>query len=93
MIRDYFQQQNGVGFDYAYTYPGMNRVLQSVGRVIRSETDCGVVLLIDARFSEVRYRRLFPAWWKFVRVRHSSALGEAIAGFWNGRDIVPVCNR
>ena len=76
LIRDYFQQQNVVGFDYAYTYPGMNRVLQSVGRVIRSETDCGVVLLIDARFSEVRYRRLFPPWWKFVRVRHSSALGD-----------------
>jgi len=92
LIRDYFQQQNVVGFDYAYTYPGMNRVLQSVGRVIRSETDCGVVLLIDARFSEVRYRRLFPAWWKFVQVRHSSALGEAIADFWNGRDRVPVCN-
>lgn len=93
LIRDYFQRQNVVGFDYAYTYPGMNRVLQSVGRVIRSETDCGVVLLIDARFSEVRYRRLFPPWWKFVRVRHSSALGEAIADFWNGREIVPVCNR
>jgi DNA excision repair protein ERCC-2 len=93
LIRDYFQQQNVAGFDYAYTYPGMNRVLQSVGRVIRSETDCGVVLLIDARFSEVRYRRLFPAWWKYIRVRHSSALGEAIADFWNGREIVPVCNR
>lgn len=93
LIRDYFQQQNVVGFDYAYTYPCMNRVLQSVGRVIRSETDCGVVLLIDARFSEVRYRRLFPPWWKFVRVRHCSALGEAIADFWNGREIVPVCGR
>jgi DNA excision repair protein ERCC-2 len=91
LIRDYFQQQNVVGFDYAYTYPGMNRVLQSVGRVIRSETDCGVVLLIDARFSEVRYRRLFPVWWKFLRVRHSSALREAIADFWNRSDIVRVC--
>jgi DNA excision repair protein ERCC-2 len=93
LIRDYFQQRNVAGFDYAYTYPGMNRVLQSIGRVIRSETDRGVVLLIDARFGEMRYRRLFPAWWKFVRVRHSSGLEEAIAAFWNGRPIAESGNR
>jgi Rad3-related DNA helicase len=82
LIRDYFQRQNAAGFDYAYTFPGMNRVLQAVGRVIRSETDHGVVLLIDARFDELRYRRLFPAWWKFVKVRNSDALCETVAGFW-----------
>jgi Rad3-related DNA helicase len=82
LIRDNFQQQNAAGFDYAYTFPGMNRVLQAVGRVIRSETDHGVVLLIDARFDELRYRRLFPAWWKFVKVRNSDALRETVASFW-----------
>ncbi len=82
LIRDYFQRQNVTGFDYAYTFPGMNRVLQAVGRVIRSESDHGVVLLIDARFNELRYHRLFPAWWKFIRVRHSSALEEAVGSFW-----------
>jgi DNA excision repair protein ERCC-2 len=82
LIRDYFQQQNAAGFEYAYTFPGMNRVLQAVGRVIRSDTDRGVVLLIDARFNEARYRRLFPAWWKFLRVRHAGALGEAVSSFW-----------
>ncbi len=82
LIREYFQLQNGAGFDYAYTFPGMNRVLQAVGRVIRSETDRGVVLLIDARFNEVRYRRLFPAWWKYVRVRQTAALREAVGSFW-----------
>jgi Rad3-related DNA helicase len=82
LIRDYFQQQNAAGFEYAYTFPGMNRVLQAIGRVIRSETDHGVVLLIDARFNETRYRRLFPAWWKYLRVRHSAALREAIGSFW-----------
>jgi len=82
LIRDYFQQQNVVGFDYAYTFPGMNRVLQAIGRVIRSETDRGVVLLIDARFNEIRYRRLFPAWWKYLRVRHADGLREAIGSFW-----------
>jgi len=82
LIRDYFQQQNAAGFDYAYTFPGMNRVLQAIGRVIRSETDHGVVLLIDARFNELRYRRLFPAWWRFVRIRNSGGLREAVGGFW-----------
>ena len=82
LIRDYFQQQNAAGFDYAYTFPGMNRVLQAIGRVSRSETDHGVVLLIDARFNELRYRRLFPAWWRSVLVRNSGELREAVGGFW-----------
>ena len=82
LIRDYFQQQNVVGFDYAYTFPGMNRVLQAIGRVIRSETDRGVVLLIDARFNEMRYRRLFPAWWKYMKVRNRESLKGALNHFW-----------
>jgi len=82
LIRDYFQPQSAAGFEYAYMFPGMNRVLQAVGRVIRSESDRGVVLLIDARFNEVRYRRLFPPWWRYVRVRHLSGLGEAVGAFW-----------
>ena len=84
LIRDYFQPQNALGFEYAYTFPGMNRVLQAIGRVIRSETDRGVVLLIDARFNETRYRRLFPAWWKYVRVRHTEGLQAAVGSFWEG---------
>jgi DNA excision repair protein ERCC-2 len=82
LISEYFQRQNLSGFDYAYTFPGMNRVLQAIGRVIRSETDRGVVLLIDARFNEVRYRRLFPPWWKYLRVRHNDGLRAAVASFW-----------
>jgi Rad3-related DNA helicase len=82
LIREYFEEQNTKGFEYAYTFPGMNRVLQAIGRVIRSETDQGVVLLIDARFNETRYRRLFPPWWKYSRVRNSDALHAAIGSFW-----------
>jgi DNA excision repair protein ERCC-2 len=82
LIRDYFQQENSAGFEYAYTFPGMNRVLQAIGRVIRSENDRGVVLLIDARFNEVRYRRLFPSWWKYLRVRHTKGLQDAVGSFW-----------
>ena len=82
LIRDYFTEKTGSGFDYAYTFPGMNRVLQATGRVIRSETDRGVVLLIDARFREPRYRRLFPAWWQPAGVRSTGDIQEALRRFW-----------
>lgn len=88
LIRNYFQNANGNGFEFAYTFPGMNRVLQAVGRVIRSETDRGMVLLIDTRFSEIRYRRLFPAWWKIQKVRNLSALETAVAIFWQRQSSV-----
>ena len=82
LIRDYFQSRNGAGFDYAYTFPGMNRVLQAIGRVIRSETDRGVVLLIDTRFAETRYRRLFPAWWHPTRTRNLEHIHRLAEEFW-----------
>ena len=64
LISSHFKEQGASGFDYAYTFPGMNRVLQAVGRLIRTETDTGEVLLIDQRFTQSRYRRLFPHWWQ-----------------------------
>jgi DNA excision repair protein ERCC-2 len=82
LIRNYFQERRGSGFEYAYTFPGMNRVLQATGRVIRSETDRGVVLLIDARFSELRYRRLFPHFWKPARVRSVEDTRRVLREFW-----------
>ena len=83
LIRDYFQEKSGAGFDYAYTFPGMNRVLQAIGRVIRSEMDRGVALLIDTRFAEPRYQQLFPAWWQAVRVRSVPEIATAVSGFWS----------
>jgi DNA excision repair protein ERCC-2 len=61
LIRDYYETALGAGFEFAYMYPGINRVLQAAGRVIRSESDRGVVLLIDQRFGTVRYHALFPS--------------------------------
>jgi DNA excision repair protein ERCC-2 len=63
MIKQYYDETNGRGFDYAYTYPGLNRVLQAAGRVIRSEVDKGFVVLIDTRFAGRKYRALYPYWW------------------------------
>ncbi|EUJ28842.1 DNA repair helicase family protein [Listeria floridensis FSL S10-1187] len=81
--KDYFDQDGGKGFYYAYQIPGMNKVLQAAGRVIRSATDQGVVLLIDERFNEPRYIREFPEHWSNRRVIYSAAeLETALAHFW-----------
>jgi len=66
VLQDYFVNTRGAGFDYAYRFPGMQRVLQAAGRLIRTEQDCGTALLIDRRFAEQRYRDLFPSWWQVV---------------------------
>ncbi len=81
-IREYFDQLNGQGYDYAYVYPGMNKVLQAAGRVIRSESDYGLVLLIDTRFDTIQYRRLFPEHWSHLRfLHHQDQLEHALREF------------
>ncbi len=83
LIRDYFAATHNAGFEYAYQYPGINRVLQAAGRVIRTETDRGVVLLIDQRYGTYRYRSLLPAEWRPVKVRSGEQLAEDLKDFWN----------
>lgn len=83
ILRQYFQDKNDMGFEYAYIYPGMNKVLQAAGRVIRTENDRGVVLLIDERFSNYNYRELFPDEWSHVKsVRNSKAIESSVQKFW-----------
>ena len=78
LIRDYFEQKNGRGYDYAYVFPGMNKVLQAAGRVIRTETDSGIVLLIDSRYREAKYQGLFPKHWeKMEYVRGGGIMSPA----------------
>ena len=82
-IRTYYEEKNGMGFEYAYLYPGMNKVLQAAGRVIRTDEDRGVVLLIDERFSQPRCRKLLPDWWKPVKtVRGVAAIQASVLNFW-----------
>lgn len=84
LIKDYFERENGSGFAYAYQYPGFNRVLQATGRVIRTETDRGVIVLIDERFTQARYRQLFPAHWRgYQVVQNTSELEESLQRFWS----------
>ncbi|KGR79910.1 ATP-dependent DNA helicase [Ureibacillus manganicus] len=64
IIKDYFHSTGKNGYDYAYTFPGMNKVLQAGGRLIRSETDTGVIVLVDDRFLTPKYQNLLPVEWK-----------------------------
>jgi DNA excision repair protein ERCC-2 len=82
LIRDYFAGHYKAGFEYAYQYPGINRVLQAAGRVIRTETDRGVVVLIDRRYGTNRYRSLLPIEWKPIKVKSPSQFGEDLQKFW-----------
>ncbi|HEM2251183.1 TPA: ATP-dependent DNA helicase, partial [Listeria monocytogenes] len=83
LIKDYYNETIGRGFDYAYQIPGMNKVLQAVGRVIRGESDRGVVLLIEERFSADRYRALFPTHWNHAKtVKSTDDISREVAGFW-----------
>jgi len=86
VIRDYFNEFNQAGFEYAYLFPGINRVFQALGRVIRTENDRGAVLLIDSRFSTFRYRRLFPAHWQPITLKDNQQMTSLLQEFWIGGD-------
>jgi DNA excision repair protein ERCC-2 len=86
LIRDYYGHTGGMGFAYAYRYPGMNRVLQAAGRVIRSETDRGGVLLIDQRFRQAEYRQLLPRGWHLQSVRSAEDIQRVLRRFWAAND-------
>lgn len=64
ILKNYFTDRFGDGFLYAYLLPGFHKVQQAVGRLIRTESDTGSILLLDKRYGEARYRRLFPSHWK-----------------------------
>ena len=72
------------GFDYAYTYPGMNKVIQAVGRVIRRDSDYGIAILIDDRFTTKTYLNLFPPEWKHYEiVKKPKDLKYILKPFWD----------
>ncbi|KPK73233.1 hypothetical protein AMJ87_02465 [candidate division WOR_3 bacterium SM23_60] len=83
LIRSYFDEMNECGFAFAYQFPGMIKVLQAAGRVIRSETDRGAILLIDTRFVRDPYRSLLPQEWYIQDVTHDKAIGKILEGFWH----------
>ena len=85
LIQNYFEQRNQPGFEFAYVFPGFNRVLQACGRVIRSETDRGSVLLMDRRYSTKRYTALFPPSWRPTYISDMTQMTEVLRRFWDRR--------
>lgn len=85
LLEEYFEETREGGKEYAYVYPGINRVLQAAGRVIRDENDRGVVLLIDDRYDDPTLRKLLPAHWREMKfVGNDASISALFRRFWNG---------
>lgn len=84
ILRDYYNQINGMGYEFAYIYPGMNKVMQAAGRVIRDMNEKGIILLVDDRFSSKAYQKLFPAHWSHYKLLYNlEETKKEINSFWN----------
>ena len=83
LLKQYFDGWGENGFDYAYRYPGMNKVLQAAGRVIRTVDDFGIVALLDERFLTPAYQRLFPREWQHCEVVTVNRIGQRVERFWD----------
>ena len=82
ILCDYFKEAKGTGFGYAYIYPGMNKVLQAAGRVIRTDADKGIILLLDARFVERETVELFPMEWADYEITNVEEFSKKAKEFW-----------
>ena len=82
LIKEYFANALGAGYEYAYLFPGINRVLQAAGRVIRTEHDRGVILLIDQRYARYQYKSLLREEWDPIWVQDTRQLADGVQKFW-----------
>lgn len=83
ILKNYFDEAGEDGFDYAYRYPGMNKVLQAAGRVIRTAEDVGIVALLDDRFLGSSYQRMFPREWEHYEIVTAGKIAGRVERFWN----------
>ncbi|MDO5476960.1 MAG: ATP-dependent DNA helicase [Eubacteriales bacterium] len=86
LLRAYFSREGRKGYDYAYRYPGMNKVLQAAGRVIRTEMDAGIVALLDSRFADGSNQELFPVEWERPAVEDGAGALARVRSFWEERN-------
>ncbi|MGM0239675.1 ATP-dependent DNA helicase [Enterococcus sp. AZ103] len=83
LIKDYFDEKNNQGFSYAYQLPGINKVIQAAGRVIRQMNDRGVILLLDQRFNQASYQKLLPPSWYDRKIIHQTTeISIEVEKFW-----------
>lgn len=92
LFRDYYEEKSGQGFAYAYLYPGMNKVQQAAGRVIRTIEDAGCILLLDDRFGSPSYRDLFPREWTPVHKVTRDTMPGLVQKFWLGIERDTISN-
>ncbi|HRX59086.1 MAG TPA: ATP-dependent DNA helicase [Eubacteriales bacterium] len=83
VLRDAYEEKYAQGYSYAYQYPGLCKVLQASGRIVRNSTDRGALLLVDRRYGCAEYRDLLPAQWDVRRVRSLSQMADALQTFWS----------
>ena len=83
LLKNHFNKSGENGFDYSYRYPGMNKVLQAAGRVIRTAEDVGVIALLDERFLQYSYQKMFPREWERFEVVTVDTVGKQVEDFWN----------
>ena len=86
ILKDFYDKKENRGFDYAYRFPGMNKVLQAAGRVIRTDQDEGVILLLDERFGQREYQQLFPGDWMNWQGCTRNTVQEKLERFWQERE-------
>ncbi|MFC4771575.1 helicase C-terminal domain-containing protein [Enterococcus hermanniensis] len=87
LIKEYYDEKRGQGFSYAYQLPGMNKVIQAAGRVIRTMSDQGIILLLDQRYTNPHYQKLLPVSWADRKVIYGPAAVERTAKrFWNSKN-------
>lgn len=84
ILKQYYDRRDMDGFDHAYRYPGMNKVMQSAGRVIRTDEDTGVIVLLDERFGQAQYRSSFPREWADYETCTLRNVKEKLERFWKG---------
>jgi len=89
IMKQYYAETLGSGYEYAYLFPGFNKVQQAAGRVIRSENDRGFILLIDDRYLTPAYTELFPAEWQPVAVQDEDDIRSALQEFWSASPELP----
>ena len=87
IIMNYFKDKGFDGFDYAYRFPGMNKVQQAAGRVIRTQQDRGVIALLDDRFATREYMNLFPREWNDIERVRLTTFKDKVEEFWKNKEV------
>ena len=85
ILKSFFDARGGHGFDYVYRFPGMNKVQQAAGRVIRTLTDVGVIALLDERFLQWENRKLFPREWEDYQSCTLESVDRLLSDFWESK--------